>query len=316
MHSPLLQILQGGMLTTIQDKGRYGYQRYGVTVSGAMDSWSLKVANILIGNDENCAGLEITVIGPRIEFCRDTFISICGGNLSPLLDGDPVPMWQGVKVVRGQVLSFAGRISGCRMYLAVAGGIDVPKVMGSRSTFLRGAMGGFFGRALKEGDVLYGGSAPATARLMRLHPECRPVFERQEWELRVIMGPQAHFFTKNALEVFLNDCFAVSVNSDRMGMRLESRPLEHKDGADIFSEAVAFGSVQVPARGQPIILMAESQTTGGYAKIANVITADYSFAAQCMPGDKIRFKSVTVEFAHRLLHERELSLNNGLAVGN
>lgn len=293
------------MLTTVQDKGRYGYQKYGVTVSGAADSWSMKVANVLIGNEENCAGLEITLLGPQIQFCRDTFISICGGNLGPLLNGRPVPMWQGLRVRCGQLLTFTGRISGCRAYLAVSGGIDVPMVMGSRSTFLRGAIGGVSGGWLKEGDVLYGGTPPATPRLTKLDPGCRPVLERKEWELRVIMGPQAHCFTEEALEVFQSREFTVSLNTDRMGIRLEGRPLEHKDGADILSEAVSFGTVQVPAHGQPIILMAESQTTGGYAKIAGVITVDHSFAAQCIPGDKILFRPVTLQFAQRLLIERE-----------
>lgn len=312
MGSPLLRIIQGGMLTTVQDKGRYGYQRYGVPVSGAVDSWSLKVANILTGNGECHAGLEITVLGPRIEFCRDTVVSICGGNLSPLLDGEPVPMWQGVKVGRGQLLSFGGRVSGCRAYLAVAGGIDVPEVMGSRSTFLRGATGGFEGRALKDGDVLYGGETRPTSGLLKLSPEFRPDLDRDDWELRVITGPQDHCFTGESLKAFLNEPFTVSLNSDRMGIRLEGRVLEHKNGADILSEAVAFGSVQVPAHGQPIVLLAESQTTGGYAKIANVITTDHSLAAQCLPGDKIRFRSVTLEFAHRLLGERESGLKRGL----
>jgi len=312
LRSPLLRIIQGGMLTTVQDKGRYGHRRCGVPVSGAVDSWSLKVANVLIGNGECCAGLEITVLGPRIEFCRDTSVSICGGNLSPLLDGDPVHMWQGVKVRRGQLLSFGGRVSGCRAYLAVAGGIDVPEVMGSRSTYLRGATGGFGGRALMDGDILYGGETQPAAGLLKLNPDFRPDLDRKEWELRVIMGPQDHYFTGEALEVFLSEHFTVSLNSDRMGIRLEGRVLDHKDGADILSEAVAFGSVQVPAHGRPIVLMAESQTTGGYAKIANVITADHSFAAQCVPGDKIRFRSVTLEFAHRLLHERETGLKRGL----
>lgn len=312
MSNPLMKIIRGGMLTTVQDKGRYGYQKYGVPVSGAVDLWSFKVANALIGNEENCAGLEITLLGPQIQFCRDTFISLCGGNLGPLLDGLPVPMWQGVRVRRGQLLSFAGRISGCRAYLAVAGGVDVPVVMGSSSTFLRGSMGGVSGRSLKDGDTLCGGTPPATPRLSKLNPSCRPVFERKEWELRVIMGPQAHYFTEKALEVFLNSDFTVSLNADRMGIRLEGRPLEHKYGADILSEAVSFGSVQVPAHGRPIILMAESQTTGGYTKIAGVITVDHTFAAQCVPGDRILFRPATLQTAQRLLTEREKELYQGL----
>lgn len=312
MPGPIIKIIRCGMLTTVQDRGRYGYQKYGVTVSGAMDAWSLKAANILIGNDENCAGLEITLLGPHIEFCRDTFISICGGNLGPLLDGDPLPMWQGIRVRSGQILSFSGRVSGCRAYLAVAGGISAPLVLGSRSTFLRGAMGGIGGRPLKDGDVLFGESSSPTAGLFRLDPGLVPFSGRREWELRVIPGPQVNSFTGEALDIFLNSQYTVSLNADRMGIRLEGRPLEHKEGADILSEAVCFGSVQVPAQGRPIIMMAECQTTGGYTKIAGVITVDHTLAAQCLPGDKVLFQAVRLESAHRLLMEREESFRRGL----
>lgn len=316
MSDHLIKIIRGGMLTTVQDMGRYGYQRYGVTVSGAIDSWSLKVANILIGNEENCAGLEITMLGPQIEFCRDTCFSICGGDLSPLLDGEKLPMWEGVRVRKGQMLSFGGRISGCRSYLAVSGGIDVPEVMGSRSTFLRGSIGGHEGRPLKEGDVLCGGEAKGAAGLMRLRPGYRPAFGGSQRELRVIMGPQEHHFTEEALKLFLSGIYTVTINSDRMGIRLDGDILQHKHGADILSEAVSSGSIQVPAHGRPIILLGESQTTGGYAKIAAVITADLSYVAQCIPGDKVFFSPVTLEVARRLLMEREKSLHRGLVLIN
>lgn len=304
MSIETLEIKEPGLLTTVQDLGRYGYQRFGVPVSGAMDTFSLKTGNLLVGNDEGAAGLEMTVLGPRVRFLAETWIAITGANLSPALDGEPIPRWTAVKVPADCDLSFQGASDGMRSYLAVAGGIDVPVIMGSRSTYVKATLGGLEGRALKAGDVLRV-LEPGVEPVERGLPEhlSAPVYGHNH-EIRVVLGPQDRAFTADGTATFLGSEYTVSIQSDRMGYRLEGPTIESADGPDIVSDGIPFGAVQIPGDGRPIILLADRGTTGGYAKIATVVSSDLGRLSQAMPGDTITFKNVTVEESHRLLREQ------------
>ncbi len=307
MSSPTLEIIDPGMLTTVQDRGRYGYQRFGVPVSGAMDEFALRVANVMVGNDQGAAGLEITVLGPSIRFLADTWIAVTGADLSPQLDGEALPGWQTVEAREGSVLTFGGMQDGIRAYLAVAGGIDVPLVMGSRSTYLKAAIGGLEGRALKKGDVLCAFPVEPDASLPQLRLPARymaPVYGGRH-ELRIVPGPQDRAFAPEALSTLLNTRYRIALDSDRMGYRLEGPPIPHQDGPDIVSDGNPLGAIQVPGDGTPTILLADRGTTGGYAKIATVISADIDKLAQALPGQSVSFKRVTVEEAHGALREKE-----------
>lgn len=303
----VFDVIQPGFLTTVQDKGRYGYQQYGVPVSGAMDSYALMMANLLAGNGEGDACLEITVLGPRLQVLGDTVVAVAGADLSPALNESPLSSWEAVKVRRGDIISFGRPRSGCRSYLAVAGGIDVPLIMGSRSTYVRSGLGGLEGRALRRGDRLCSANARLEASLRSLPPQYIPAYQANS-ELRVVLGPQDDCFTEKGIHTFLNSEYVISVQADRMGYRLEGPPVEHKSGADIVSDGVPPGAVQVPGDGLPIILLADRQTTGGYAKIAAVCAVDLPWLAQAEIGHSIRFLQVSQEEAWQLLKEYELSI--------
>jgi len=304
---PSLEVLEPGLLTTVQDCGRWGYQQYGMVVSGPMDPFALQAANVLVGNDRDEAGLEITMGRASFGFHRDCLIAIAGADLGATVDGEPVPMWCGFTVKKGQILRFQGPVCGVRAYLAVAGGIDVPVVMGSKSTYLRGRIGGLGGRALQKGDALAVGTAagnlPKEGRrcLSRRH---LPRYVRNP-TVRVVLGPDHEAFTQEGVRILLHHRFTVTTQADRMGYRLQGPRITHRRGADILSDATVMGTVQVPADGQPIILMADRQTTGGYARIATVISADLPLVAQTLPGGAISFHAVSVEEAQRLAAERE-----------
>ena len=310
MSVDALKILEPGLFTTVQDKGRYGYQRFGVPVSGAMDVFALRVANILVGNDDGAAGLEMTVVGPKITFLADTWIAVTGADLSPMLDDTPLPQWESVMVPKDSVLGFQGARDGMRSYLAVGGGIDVPVVMGSRSTYTKSGFGGLEGRALKAGDVLRTRATetgtPVVKRRLPHHLE--PPLYGQEHEIRVVLGPQDKAFTQAGIATFLGSKYSVSMDSDRMGSRVDGPPIEHISGPDIVSDGTALGAVQIPGDGCPIILLADRGTTGGYTKIATAIGPDVDELAQAMPGDTVKFKSVTVEEAHAILEGQETLL--------
>ena len=311
MSVPTLQITQPGMLTTVQDRGRYGYQRHGVPVSGAMDEFALRAANLLVGNEQGAAALEMTVVGPDVKVLTDTWIAVTGADLSPLLDGAAAPRWQAVEVRGGSLLSFGGMQDGMRAYLAVAGGIDVPRVMGSRSTYVKGGFGGFMGRALRKGDVIATmAEGPATATIPGSLPQgYRPPTYGEHHEIRVILGPRQHAFDSEAIATLLHSKYVISRDSDRMGYRLEGPPIQHKTGPDIISEGNPAGAVQVPGDGTPTVLLADRGTTGGYTTIATVITADMGRLAQAVPGQSVTFRSVTVAEAHHLLRETEAVLS-------
>jgi len=300
-----------GLLTTVQDRGRYGYQRYGMPVSGAMDVFSLELANLLVGNDPGDACLEATISGPELEFTGETWIAITGADMDPHLNSQGIHMNTAINVRPGDRLVFRGLRSGCRSYIAFAGGIAVPPVMGSRSTYLRAGIGGFQGRALMPGDELplgeleslsppgrlSNGSAIRKPRLKKLPEVLIPEYKHEQ-TIRIISGPEAHYFEIQGLRSFLSTEYTVTAQSDRMGYRLSGEPIKHKGGmTNIISAGISLGTVQVPGDGQPIILMADCQTSGGYARIANVIAADLTLIAQMRPADKIRFKETTLDIA-------------------
>lgn len=297
MTESLFKVLKPGLQTTIQDLGRTGYQQYGISPSGAMDPYSLQMANLLVGNPLHEAGLEATMLGPSLEAMTDVSIAICGGNLQPMVNKKVVSMWKSLVLRKGDILSFGKVESGARAYIGFAGGIDVPLVLGSKSTFLHGTMGGFNGRALDAGDIVQG--MPFVRKNRFLHRDFIPEYNAQ-LEIRVILGPHLEKFHPDAIKRFLSNKYTITPQSNRMGYRLEGPELDHIDGADIISDAIPAGGIQVPSNGQPIILMAERQTTGGYARIATVISVDLPLLAQAMPGTKIRFVEITIEEAQEL----------------
>lgn len=303
-----ITVLHPGMLTTVQDLGRTGYQRYGVPVSGAVDPRSAAVANILVGNDEGEAVLECTVLGPRLRFDSGAVVAVTGGDLGPTVDGQPIANYQAIELAAGQTLAFAGPKSGCRAFVAVSGGLDIPMVMGSRSTYMKAKIGGFQGRRLEKGDVLSlrsPGAAPKNLGIRALAPEFRP---REVYTLRVVPGPQDGAFTGDGMDTFLSGAYTVTAEFDRMGCRLEGPQIAHRESADIISDGIAFGAVQVPSSGQPIIMLSDRQTTGGYTKIANVISADFRILGQMKGGDKVRFERVSIAAAQEALLAQRASL--------
>jgi biotin-dependent carboxylase-like uncharacterized protein len=303
----IFKIVQPGLLTTVQDLGRYGYQQYGVPVSGAMDNYALRIANLLVGNNEGAAGLEITLLGLRLQLIEASVFAVTGADLSPVLNNKPLPMWEAVTVGCGAAISFPRPKRGCRSYLAVAGGIDIPKVLGSSSTYVKSRIGGVAGRPLRAGDCLKSGTARPGILAGKLPPQYVPEYRNQS-ELRVILGPQDDHFTEKGIHDFLHSEYTISTEADRVGYRLQGPRIEHKAGADIISDGIPLGAVQVPGDGLPIVLMADRQTTGGYAKIATVITVDVAKLAQAKPGDKVRFEQITEETAHQALREYEQTI--------
>ena len=303
-----IEVLHPGLLTTVQDLGRTGYQRFGVSVSGAVDPRSAAVANILAGNPDGEAVLECTVLGPQLRFDAPAVIAVTGADLGPTLDGIPVENYRALRVQAGQTLRFTGPKCGCRAYLAVSGGLDVPEVMGSRSTYMKAKIGGWHGRKLEKGDVLplrAPGTEPKALENRALAPEFRG---RSEYTLRVVMGPQDDAFTPGGVSAFLSGVYTVTPEFDRMGCRMEGPEIEHAGSADILSDGIAFGAVQVPDSGQPIVMLADRQTTGGYTKIANVISADFRLLGQLKSGDRVRFEKVSLAAAQEALLAQRASL--------
>jgi antagonist of KipI len=295
----MIEVIKPGLLTTVQDQGRWGYQAYGVGISGAMDSLALAAANLLVGNSEGAAGLEMTILGPSLKFHEETWFAVAGADLAPRLNGSPLANWTSHRAPSGSILSFGSRCSGVRAYLAVAGGLDVPAVMDSRSTYLLGGFGGVDGRPLRTGDRLAAGPGipAATLREGFVFPESlRPPYCKNP-RLRAVLGPFQEFFSEEGLTAFFSAEYLVTPSSDRMGYRLQGPPITRKKTGELITCGLANGTVQVPPNGQPIILLADRQTIGGYPIIATVIHADLSLVAQCAPGDAIRFEAVSPDEA-------------------
>jgi biotin-dependent carboxylase-like uncharacterized protein len=300
----VFEVIQPGPLTTVQDLGRFGYQQYGVPTSGALDNYAFRIGNFLVGNEEWAASLEITLFGCQLRTLQDTKVAITGANLAATINGEPAPAWESFPIKSGDVLSFPRLDSGCRACLAIAGGIDVPAVMKSASTYVKAHIGGLSGRPLRQGDIVKANVSAASAAVTRLPSEYIPAYESQI-TLRVILGPQDDCFTEGGIYTLLSSEYIVSTQADRMGYRLEGPRIEHREEADIISDGIPLGAVQVPGDGLPIILLADRQTTGGYTKIATVISINIPKVAQVKPGDKIKFTPVTEEQAVALLKKYE-----------
>jgi antagonist of KipI len=307
MRTPIFKVIKPGLQTTVQDLGRYGFREFGVSPSGVMDPYSLQMGNLLVGNVLGEAALEVTLIGPVLMALHDVSMAICGGNLSPKINGQEIPLWKSNVIKKGQILSFGELKEGVRTYISIAGGIDVPLVLNSKSTYLTGKFGGFEGRAIKEGDTLFGN--PFTRRNRFLHTQLIPKYT-SPLRVRVIVGPHTDKFTPAGLETFLNDEYSISSQSNRMGYQLTGPKIEHRSTADIISDAIPLGGIQVPASGQPIILMAEHQTTGGYSRIGTVISADIPLLAQAQPGTSVRFMEISLQTAQDLLIARRRRLKS------
>lgn len=294
-----IDVINGGILTTIQDSGRYGYQELGIPTLGAMDDYNFRLANILVGNKLDEAVLEMTYFGPTLKFNEDLTLAITGSDMSPKINGQAIPMFETIKVKAGDTLQFGKVNEGIRSYLAFGGSIDVPMVNGSKSTHIKTKMGGIDGRALKAKDTL--NIKKSREKTMRRIPEkYLPKFSHCNI-LRVVLGPQDDYFTEKGIhDLFRSGGYQVTKDFDRMGIRLKGTEIEHKETADIISDGTNFGSIQVPANGQPIILVADRQTTGGYTKIGNVITPDLPKLAQMTFLDKVLFQKVTIEEAQKL----------------
>ncbi|WP_223591835.1 biotin-dependent carboxyltransferase family protein [Neobacillus bataviensis] len=308
MKKAIFKVIKPGLQTTVQDLGRFGYQQFGISPSGVMDPYSMQVANLLVGNPSNEAVLEATLIGPVLQALSDMTIAICGGDFSPKVDGCEVNKWKGFLIKKGQILSVGPSENGARVYISISGGIDVPIVLGSKSTFLNGGFGGFEGRALKKEDILDGNpfiKKPFKSLPPQLVPQCK-----KQINVRFIPGPHLERFTKESLKVFCSEEFVITTKSNRMGLQLKGTELEHIGGPDIISDPIPFGGIQVPASGQPIILMAERQTTGGYTRIGTVISADIPLLAQAVPDTVVQFSTVSIEEAQRLYLENQILIKH------
>ena len=300
-----IKIMKPGLLTTVQDLGRFGYQQFGMPVAGAMDHVSARLANLLVGNDEGEGLLEATMIGPEIEFLEPMVIGITGGDLLPEINQQPIPMYRSILVQKGDILGFKGVKEGCRSYIAFAGGIDVPLIMGSKSTYTRGKVGGYEEILEVWGYPKYRSTYKTHGGTCGTGDPGSSLWYGSKVEVRVLMGPQDDAFTEKGIETFFQSEYIIANESDRMGYSLKGNTIEHKEGGDIISDGISMGAVQVPSHGHPIIMMADRQTTGGYTKIGTVIYADLPKVAQAKPGDTITFKRVQLEEAHWLIEELE-----------
>ncbi len=299
-------VIDPGIMSTIQDRGRTGYRAFGMPVSGVMDRYAFTMANILAGNGRDAAVLEMTMRGGRFKFASEAYVAVCGADMQGKLNGRKIKNWSGFYVPPDSELAFGYAATGCRAYLAFSGGIAVPQVMGSRSTYLRGGLGGHKGRALQAGDVLEITRVEALPiRLNELAYPSVPEYAN-DLPLRVILGLQNDLFTEDGIATFLSSVYTVSTRNDRMGYLLDGAVVMHKNGPDIVSDALCPGAVQVPGNGKPMILMADCQTTGGYAKIGVVIGADLAKLAQAKAGDRISFVSCSdAEAIAALIAENE-----------
>lgn len=314
-----IHVLSPGFLTTVQDGGRNGYRHAGVSSGGALDAHALRLANLLVGNAASAAGLESTLGGVRLRFEDPRVITWCGGRFDVRFAGKPLSPGRPVLMCAGDELAIERPEIGCRAWLAISGGVDVPQVLGSRSTDLRAVFGGVEGRALQANDMLQLSENSACSRelIAALEPRREASwFAPPEWAapasrtpvLRVMRGGEWLRFDPASREALLRETFAVTARADRMGVRLQGPALHHR-GAELPSEAVAAGTIQVPPSGEPILLLPDCQTIGGYPKLAHVITVDLPVAAQLRPGDQVRFELIRLAEAHRLLLRRERQLS-------
>lgn len=302
----MITVLQPGLFSTIQDDGRQNYLAYGLPRAGVMDRYASRMANLLCGNPLNAAVIEMTMMGGSFRFEQPCRIAICGGEMAPRLNTAMIEQWKAFDVKTGDVLEISYAQSGCRSYLAVSGGIDVPVVLGSRSTYTRANVGGIKGRPLHADDqIALGEMPPVQVQPINLDSTFIPPYP-ERISLRVLLGPQDDLFLPEGIEAFVSGEYIVTDEADRMGYRLEGPPIRHAGKADIVSDALGRGAIQVPGNGQPIVMMSDCGTTGGYAKIATVIGADLWRLAQAKPNDMIKFLLCSeTEAVQALAEERE-----------
>ena len=297
-----LVIERPGLFSSLQDFGRFGYQRFGISASGAMDSLSLQLANRLVGNPRDMAAIELTMLGLSATVEEGPArLALAGTDMPLSINGRPAEGWRAHALAPGDRIEIGAARTGMRAYLAIAGGFAVAPSLGSLSTHSRSAIGGFEGRALRAGDRLPLQEAPA-APLLTLAPEDRPA---ETGPIRVVPGPQDDHFTPAGLATFLSSGYRVTEKADRMGAQLDGPAIEHADGFNIVSDGIMNGSIQVPGNGRPLVLLADRQTTGGYPKIATVIGADLWRLGQARPGDVLRFSAVTADEAEQVARAHE-----------
>jgi antagonist of KipI len=308
----LIEVRTPGMLTTVQDLGREGFGPMGVSPSGAADAVALRIGNQLVGNTDGAAGLEMTLLGGTFIFPEGAVVALAGADFGATLDNAPVEMWSSLEVRPGQTLRLGPTRAGARCYLCVQGGVAVKLFLGSASTHLLSGLGGFEGRALRKGDVLNFGGGGGSFRTFRKKTVARHVLEKLKPRevLRVTPGPQGDWFSEEAQKMFYEGTYRVAEESNRMGIRLEGAEIHSAVGGEMISEGVSLGAVQITAGGLPIVLFVEQQTTGGYPKIANVISADLHSLGQLRPRDEIRFERVELETARTLLLDQEKLLTS------
>ena len=295
------EVVHPGVLTTYQDLGRRGFRQFGIPLSGAMDAVALRAANLLAGNEEGEVGLEVTLMGLKMKALSSLLIAVSGGDLNFTINSEYQSPWKNYRLKAGDVIHFRSRRSGFRAYLAVRGGLEAPSFMGSSSVFQRGLMG----CPLREGDRLEVKTAKGKTVPEFQAPPRQLLIRSDPGSIRVILGPQEDRFSEEAVSHFLNGTYRIKSQSDRMAYRLEGPKINPRGKADIISEPLMPGAIQVPNDGTPIILLADGQTTGGYAKIANVISADIPILAQKAPGEQVRFEAVDLERAYEALEQQE-----------
>ncbi|MFQ5761956.1 MAG: biotin-dependent carboxyltransferase family protein [Candidatus Bathyarchaeia archaeon] len=319
----MIKVIHGGLWSTVQDaNGRPGYYSLGIPPSGASDSFALRVGNLLVKNDQNAAGIEVILFGLKLEMMEDTVIAVTGGDLGPKINDSELPMWQAVHVKRGDLISFGQVETGATAYLAVAGGIDVPLVLGSASTYVRGRLGGHKGRKLQAGDTLNTSASKAdlsTIEGRKVRPDLIPKYG-EEWQLRIVFGVTDYVYTDEAKQLFLNSDWKVSHESDRVGYRFIGPKLNFidrkppfgagTDPSNVVDTPYPIGSIHCPAGVVPILLHKDGVSGGGYATIGTVISVDLDKVAQFKAGDIVRFKRVTVEEAVEVKLQREQLLKD------
>ena len=298
-----IQVQNPGIFTTVQDLGRYGYGPIGVSPSGAADPIALRLGNIAVGNLESEAALEMTLVGGTFVFPDGATIALTGADFGPALDGSPLPMWTAHRVKPGQVLKSGSARTGARCYLCVHGGIEVRPLLGSASTHILTGLGGFEGRPLKKGDVLTIGDA-GKSDPVAIPAEVLQALAPRKF-LRATAAPQTEWFKPESLKTFFTSPYTVTDDANRMGIRLDGPTLDTPHSGQMTSEGVSLGAIQVPAGGKPIILFVEQQTTGGYPKIANIISADLPSLGQLRPRDEVRFEFVSPAYARTLIRDQE-----------
>lgn len=303
-----IRIIKGGTLTTLQDLGRKGWQSFGISIGGAMDQYAARLVNIVLGNKEDEAVLEMTLNGPTLQFYENTIIALYGADMKPRLNGSLIEMGKPVQVRVKDVLKFEFARLGMRTYLGVKGGFDIQSVLGSKSTNLKAGFGGFQGRALQKGDILpikkslFLGLGDPTWRLPF------PFYRKKPSFIRFVRGRQYDWFSPKSQQLFHSSTFTISSQSDRMGFRLTGPAIMTEHPRELTTEATTFGSIQIPGDGQPIILMADRQPTGGYPKIGEVITPDLSILSQMRPGEKIHFAEISLREAQSIYIEQQRQL--------